>query len=103
MTRYEAKAYAGMDEDQIRVEMSKRGYNPQRIQETPGARYDSHKSSTDRLLVYLEGSADVKVGDSEYHCTAGDLLEIPGNVAHSARVGDDGVVYLLTELELIGD
>lgn len=92
-----------MSEDQVRVELSKRGYNPQRIEEPPGAVYDGHKNPTDLLLAYLKGSADVRVGDREFHCTAGDLLEIPGNTEHSARVGENGVVYLMTELELIGD
>ena len=103
MTRYEAKIYADKSEDEIRMEMSKRGYNPQRIEEPAGAVYDPHKRPTNALLVFLEGSANVKVGDREYHCTAGDLLEIPGDHEQSAKVGDEGVVYLMTEVELIGD
>ena len=103
MAVYEAKAYEGLSEDQIRVEMSKHGYNPRRVEEPANAVYDPHKNATDLLLVYLEGSADVRVGQDEYHCTPGDRLQIPGNIEHSARVGADGVVYLMTELELIGD
>lgn len=103
MTRYEPKAFPTIDEDAIRNEMGKRGYDPQRVEEPPGAVYEPHKNPTDLLLVYLEGSATVRVGNQEFHCSPGDRLHISGNVEHSATIGKDGVVYLLTEIENMGD
>ena len=103
MALHEPKAYQNMSEDQIRVEMGKHGYDPKRVEEPAGAVYEPHKNPTDLLLVFLQGSSEVRVGDKTFHCEAGDRLQIPGSVEHSAKVGQDGVVYLLTEIELIGD
>lgn len=103
MAQHKPNAYKGMDEDQIRMEMGREGYNPRRVEEAPNTVYKPRKNLVDLLLVFLKGDAHLRVGDEEFHCNAGDRLQIPGNVEYSARVGKDGVVYLLTELELIGD
>lgn len=103
MTLYHSKMYQDLDIATIRAEMGKQGYTAERIEEGPGAVYDAHVVPNDLLLVYLHGSANVKIGNQEFECTAGDKLQIPGNAIRSSKIGDQGVVYLMTELELSGD
>lgn len=95
--------YLGADEDHICAALSCEGYRPQRIEEPPGAVYDAQQHLTDILIAYVKGSADVRIGDRIYNCCAGDRLLIPGNIEHSAKIGPEGVVYLMTEIEVLAD
>jgi quercetin dioxygenase-like cupin family protein len=93
----------GADESEICEALSREGYRPQRIEEPPGSVYDPHQHLTDLLLAYVRGSAEVRIGKRVYACSAGDRLLIPGNIQHSAKIGPEGVVYLMTEIEALGD
>jgi quercetin dioxygenase-like cupin family protein len=95
--------YHGTDESDICEALAREGYRPQRIEEPPGAIYDSHKNLTDLVLAYIQGSAEVRIGDRTYECKAGDRLMIPRNIEHSAKIGSEGVVYLMTEIEILAD
>jgi quercetin dioxygenase-like cupin family protein len=103
MACYKPGFYLGVDESDICEALTREGYRPRRIEEPPGAIYDRHQHLTDLLLAYVRGSADVRIGDRVYACRAGDRLVIPGNIEHSAKIGPDGVVYLMTEIEALGD
>jgi quercetin dioxygenase-like cupin family protein len=103
MARHKPGFYFGVDEAGICEALSREGYRPQRIEEPPGAVYDAHQHLTDLLIAYVRGSADVRIGDRIYNCRAGDRLLIPGNIEHAAHIGPNGVVYLMTEIEALGD
>ncbi|HLU10336.1 MAG TPA: AraC family ligand binding domain-containing protein [Oceanobacillus sp.] len=103
MARYKPGFYLGRDEAGICAALSCEGYRPQRIEEPPGAVYDAQRHLTDILIAYVQGSAEVRVGDRIYNCRAGDRLLIPGNIEHSAKIGPEGVVYLMTEIEALAD
>lgn len=103
MGRHKPAFYHGADETAICEALAREGYRPQRIEEPPGAIYDSHRNLTDLLIAYLRGSARVTIGDRVYDCRPGDRLLIPGDIEHSAQIGPDGVTYLMTEIEILAD
>ncbi len=100
---YESQTYARLNEDEIFAQLACEGYAPRRVNEVPGSVYDCHRNDCDLVLAFLRGSAEVRVGDHVYHCVAGDKLNIPGVLPHSAVVGTEGVVYLMTQLENCAD
>lgn len=95
---YESQAYGNLSEDEIFGKLSCEGCAPHRVVEGPGAVYDNHRNSYDLVLAFLRGSAEVRVGQQVYHCVAGDKLNIPGDLPHSAVIGTQGVVYLMTQV-----
>jgi len=103
MSIHQMNFYSELSEAEIRDRMSREGFSPRRVAELPGAIYEPHKNPTDMLLVFIAGSADVTIGDKTYHCRAGDRLEIPGHIKHSALIGEQGVVYLMTCKEMMAD
>lgn len=100
---YERQAYINLSEDEIYGKLTTEGHTPRRVNEAPGAIYDSHTNRCDLVLAFLRGSADIRVGKYVYHCVAGDKLNIPGSLPHSAVVGTTGVVYLMTQVEYCAD
>ena len=103
MACYKPGFYYGVDESAICEALTREGYRPQRIEEPPNAVYETHKNLCDLVLAYVRGSAKVRLGDRVYDCRPGDRLMIPGDIEHSAQIGPDGVVYLMTEIECLGD
>src|SRR5690242_20507163 len=103
MAIYEHLAYGNLNETEILNKVSCEGCTPHRIIERPGAVYGTHKNPYDLVLAFLRGSAEIRVGEKVYHCVAGDKLNIPGNLPHSAIVGKKGVVYLLTQVVSAAD
>ncbi len=100
---FERQAYINLSEDQIFGKLTLEGHTPRRVVELPGAIYDSHRNTCDLILAFLRGSAEIRVGEHVYHCVAGDKLNIPGSLPHSAVVGTMGVVYLMTQMENCSD
>ena len=98
MAIYEHQAYSNLSETEILNRVSCEGCAPRRVIEAPGAIYSTHKNTYDLVLAFLRGSAEIRVGENVYHCVAGDKLNIPGHLPHSAVVGTKGVVYLLTQV-----
>ncbi len=95
--------YYGKDEHEIAVELSREGLAPKRVVEAPGSRYDWHKNAFDILMAFLEGSAEIRIGEDVYRCKPGDRLVISGGIEHSAVVGDEGCVYLMTQCPTCAD
>lgn len=95
---YENQKYGGLSEDEIFARLTCEGHRPIRVIEQPGAIYDSHLNTYDLVLAFLRGSAEIRVGEQVYHCIPGDKLNIPGSLPHSAVVGTQGVVYLMTQV-----
>jgi quercetin dioxygenase-like cupin family protein len=103
MSCHKPAFYHGADEAEICEALTREGYCPQRIEEPPFAVYDAHRHITDLILAFTSGSAEVRIGNRVYDCRAGDRLVIPGNIEHSGKIGPNGVVYLMTEIECLGD
>ncbi|MEO8395410.1 MAG: hypothetical protein ABI700_20620 [Chloroflexota bacterium] len=103
MAIYEQQAYRSLNEYEILSKISCEGCTPHRVIEAPGAVYGTHKNSYDLILAFLRGSAEIRVGEKVYQCVAGDKLNIPGRLPHSAVVGKKGVVYLLTQVVSAAD
>ena len=103
MAIHEQQTYNDLNENEILSLVSCEGYTPRRVIEPPGAIYSTHKNSYDLVLAFLHGSAEIRVGEKLYHCVAGDKLNIPGSLPHSAVVGNRGVVYLLTQVVSAAD
>jgi|SRR4051812_28357521 len=103
MAIYEHQIYSNLNETEILNKVSCEGYAPRRVIEAPGAIYSTHKNAYDLVLAFLRGSAEIRVGGNVYHCVAGDKLNIPGELPHSAVVGTKGVVYLLTQVVSAAD
>ena len=99
MAIHERQYYRTLSEDQIRSALTSEGHAPTRVADGPGTVYSSHRNSCDLILAFLQGSADIQIGDKQYPCIAGDRLNIPGARPHSGVVGEHGVVYLMTQME----
>ena len=95
---YESQAYSDLSEAEIFCRLTAEGYSPSRIIDAPGAVYENHKNSYDLILAFLYGSAEVRISEHVYHCVPGDKLNIPGSQPHSAVIGNQGVVYLMTQV-----
>jgi mannose-6-phosphate isomerase-like protein (cupin superfamily) len=101
MNVFTPSAYTNLDS--LEEQLAKEGLSFQRITEQPCGVYDSHLNLYDQLLVFVSGSAVVRVGNQTFHCQAGDRLLIPGCVEHSAEVGPDGCAYMLSRLPMLAD
>lgn len=100
---YQAGYYNNLSEDQIAARLSGEGIKPKRVVELPFSRFDSHRNTYDIVLAFLEGSAEIQVGENTYLCGAGDRLLITGAVPHSASVGPYGCTYLMTQMPFQSD
>lgn len=94
---YQPKFFENKSQEEIKKEIKEEGFEPILFSHGPGYRYESHQHITEKLLVFLEGSMEVKAGDKTYECRAGDKLLIPSNVEHEATVGSDGCVFFWSE------
>ncbi len=94
---YQAKFYKKIDREQIAEEVRKEGFDPVYITDPPGRVYHPHHHPETKLLVFLQGTMEVKVKDVTYNCNPGDKLIIPGNVEHSSVAGPEGCVFFWSE------
>ncbi len=94
---YKPQFYTTIDREKIAKDISKEGFDPLVISNGQGFIYSLHQHPETKLLVFLEGSMDVKVGDKTYLCKRGDKLIIPGNTSHQAIVGSNGCTFFWSE------
>lgn len=94
---YQAKFYKTMDEERIAKEVEKEGFDPVRITDPADRIYAPHRHPETKLLVFLKGSMEVRVGDQKFDCKRGDKLIIPGNTEHSAIAGPEGCAFFWSE------
>lgn len=94
---YQANFYKTIDKDLIAEKIQKDGFDPVCINDPPGSVYSPHRHAETKLLVFLQGSMEVKVKDRTYDCKPGDKLIIAGNVEHSALVGPQGCLFFWSE------
>ena len=58
----------------------------------PGCRLATHTDSAEEILLFLEGTAEVSVGDESGRVSAGEMAVVPAMVPHGMRnVGDETV------------
>jgi quercetin dioxygenase-like cupin family protein len=56
----------------------------------PGHRLGTHTDSAEEILLFLEGTAEVFVGEEQGQVSAGEMALVPAMVPHSMRnVGDE--------------
>ena len=94
---YQAGFYKKIDKERIAEEVQKEGFDPVYITDPAGRVYSPHHHVETKLLVFLQGSMEVKVKDVTYNCKPGDKLIIPGNVEHSAIAGPQGCTFFWSE------
>ena len=75
MAIHERQYYRSLSEDQIFGQLTSEGHAPTRVADSPGTVYSNHRHSCDLILAFLQGSADIQIGDKHYPCIAGDRLQ----------------------------
>ncbi len=56
----------------------------------PGHRLGTHTDSAEEIVLFLEGTAEVSVGDESGRVSAGEMAVVPAMVPHGMRnVGDE--------------
>ena len=94
---YQAKFYKTIDREKIEEDIRKEGFDPLIVSNTPGFVYEKHQHQATKLLAFLKGSMNVKVGDKIHHCEPGDKLVIPGNTLHESVVNRTGCTFFWSE------
>ncbi|MBI2051340.1 AraC family ligand binding domain-containing protein [Candidatus Roizmanbacteria bacterium] len=89
--------YKNLSEEEIAKKLQEEGFDPIRFENNPGYIYPRHKHPETKLLAFLKGSMEVKVGGETYYCEAGDKLIVPGDTLHSAVVGPHGCEFFWSE------
>ncbi len=97
LVRYEPQAFTNLDEVSVHATVEREGWAPLLIHDPPGTVYPPHHHPEAKLLVFLRGSMEVKVGGAVYRCLPGDKLIIPGGIEHAALVGPNGCVFFWSE------
>ncbi len=99
---YEPNFYKEINEAQVVEDIKKSGFNPYKFNDPPGKIYPEHSHPETKLLVFLAGSMEVRVGGKKYQCGAGDKMIIPGNTLHAAVVNKEGCTFFWSEKILRG-
>lgn len=94
---YYKKFYQNLSEGEIVQKIKEEGFDPVKFSNGPGDIYSPHQHQETKLLAFLEGSMTVKVADQTFECDVADKLIIPGNIKHSAVVGDAGCTFFWSE------
>lgn len=94
---YYKSFYSGKTEAEIEKNIEEEGFTPLKYENGPGDIYPLHQHPETKLLAFLSGSMEVKVGEETFNCEKGDKLLIPGNTPHSAVVGPTGCTFFWSE------
>jgi len=94
---YSKQAFKNLSRAEIEKQIVREGFDPVLIHDHPGFYYSPHEHPETKLLVFLDGSMEVSVGEMSFECQPGDKLIIPGNTTHSARVGPQGCLFYWSE------
>lgn len=94
---YNENFYQNLTEKEIEGKIKEEGFTPIKFSDPPGYTYFQHSHAETKLLAFLTGSMEVKVGEQAFKCKQGDKLVIPGNTPHSAVVGTHGCSFFWSE------
>ena len=89
--------YKGKSREEIEEMIREEGFNPVLFDDEPGYVYKEHQHPQRKLLAFLKGTMKVTVNGETYNCKAGGKLLVPGNTAHSAKVGRAGCIFFWSE------
>ena len=71
------------------------GYSVVRYDYAPGTRFNDHTHRVDKKDAVVSGRFKIRIEGKDYILSRGDMIEIPADTVHSAKViGDDTVVSL---------
>ena len=94
---YHKDFYKGKSEEEIKSDIQKEGFDPVKINDSPGFVYSPHSHPQMKLIAILSGGMRVTVANEEFELEKGDRLYIPGNIIHSAVVGKRGCSFFWSE------
>jgi quercetin dioxygenase-like cupin family protein len=60
----------------------------------PGGGMPLHTNRVEHEQYVLQGSATIRIGETDYAVAAGDAVFIPAGIPHSYRAGSDGFAFL---------
>jgi quercetin dioxygenase-like cupin family protein len=90
------QGHTAPDEIQLRRILGQEGLQPYRWSNSPGDVYSAHAHHYFKVLYVVEGSITFGFPGSvnTVELRAGDRLELPAGISHTAVVGTQGVVCL---------
>lgn len=94
---FEKKKFKNKTEQEIQTEIFEMGFSPIKFLNAPNYKYPKHRHIESKLLAFLKGKMHVQVNGELFECEPGDLLIIPGEHVHSAKVGDSGCDFFWSE------
>lgn len=76
--------------------LTNKGYKTNRWSNKAGYQYPAHAHDFDKVVLVIRGSITFTIPrlEEEYLLHAGDRLELPAGLAHSAEVGPQGVTCI---------
>ena len=83
------------DERSLRGALESEGFSVYAWTDETGTTYESHAHDDDQSHWVIRGSLALTVGGEEYVLGPGDRDWLSAGTVHSARVGYDGVTYLI--------
>lgn len=84
-----------LNEANMRAKLEARGYRVNRYVYPPGTYFPDHTHDVDKIDGVLSGQFKMRMKNHSVILTAGDCLDVPSGVTHSAEVvGSDSVVSL---------
>jgi len=93
--RWDGAAHGPLSEERMRRHLTARGYEVTRYVYPPGTRFPEHSHSVDKIDAVVAGRFRMVMAGGSVVLQAGDSLEVPRGVVHSAEVvGDEPVVSL---------
>jgi quercetin dioxygenase-like cupin family protein len=92
---WDESADGALDESAMRRKLEAMGYSVTRYDYPPGTFFPTHTHGVDKIDGVLAGRFRMATPDGEVVLEAGDLLEVPRGLEHSAEVvGGETVVSL---------
>lgn len=84
-----------VDEAALRRKLERRGYTVAKYVYSPGTHFAPHTHGVDKIDAVVSGKFRISMGMESALLEAGDSVEVPRGVEHSAEVvGDEDVVSL---------
>lgn len=95
LMRWDTSKDGPLSEAAMRIKLEAMGYSVSRYIYSPGTYFSPHKHGVDKIDGVLAGRFRMGMEEGAVVLEAGDLLEVPSGMLHSAEVvGDEAVVSL---------
>ena len=84
-----------LTEQALKNKLQRLGYSVSRYVYPPGTYFPDHTHAVDKIDAVMTGQLRIVMGDDSVILKAGDFIQVPRSVVHSAEViGDEPVVSL---------